>query len=110
MGSCCSTQKSLGQRIDMVEEQSKVDYTDDASPKARGGSKRWKRKKPRGEQVDCRDLGHQIDIPGRLIGNGSSKVACLYTQQQKAQPPALISPCNSKLLFSARQSQIQSRH
>ncbi|CAN6556251.1 unnamed protein product [Malus baccata var. baccata] len=83
MGSCCSTQKSLGQRIDMVEEQSKVDYADDASPKARGGSKRWKRKKPRGEQVDCRDLGHQIDIPGRLIGNGSSKVACLYTQQGK---------------------------
>ncbi|KAM2133327.1 hypothetical protein COP2_002603 [Malus domestica] len=83
MGSCCSTQKSLGQRIDMVEEQSKVDYTDDASPKARGCSKRWKRKKSRGEQVDCRDLGHQIDIPGRLIGNGSSKVACLYTQQGK---------------------------
>ncbi|KAM1039699.1 hypothetical protein FF1_029029 [Malus domestica] len=82
MGSCCSTQKSLGQRSDMVE-QSKVDYADDASPKAKGGSKRWKRKKPGADKAGCGDLGHQIDIPGRLIGNGGSKVACLYTQQGK---------------------------
>ncbi|KAM0975081.1 hypothetical protein ACFX2C_018166 [Malus domestica] len=82
MGSCCSTQKSLGQMSDMVE-QSKVDYADDASSKAKDGSKRWKRKKPGAEKAGCGDLGHQVDIPGRLIGNGGSKVACLYTQQGK---------------------------
>lgn len=82
MGSCCSTSKGMGKRIDTVE-LSTVDSADDASPKTKNSSKRWKKKKTGGDQVGCKDLGHEIDIPGRLIANGGSKVACLYTQQGK---------------------------
>ncbi|CAB4281988.1 unnamed protein product [Prunus armeniaca] len=82
MGSCCSTSKGMGKRIDTVE-LSTVDSADDASPKTKNSSKRWKKKKTGGDQVGCKDLVHEIDTPGRLIANGGSKVACLYTQQGK---------------------------
>lgn len=81
MGSCCSTNsKGMGKRIDTLE-LSTVEEDGSSSPK---NSKRWiTRKKTRGEKVGDRDVGHQIEIPGRLISNGGSKVACLYTQQGK---------------------------
>ncbi|KAM1738801.1 hypothetical protein ACFX11_014585 [Malus domestica] len=80
----CHPWKSLGQMSDMVEK-SKVDYADDASQKAKGSSKRQKVKKPGTEKAGHGDLGHQIDIPGRLIGNRGTKVTCLYTQQGKKE-------------------------
>lgn len=83
MGSCCSTNsKGMGKRIDAMEPSTVED--DGAASSPPKSSKRWiTRKKTRGERVVDRDVGHQVEIPGRLIGNGGSKVACLYTQQGK---------------------------
>ena len=64
-------------------EMSSVD-DDGAASSPPKSSKRWiTRKKTRGEKVGDRDVAHQVEIPGRLISNGGSKVACLYTQQGK---------------------------
>ncbi|KAL6204231.1 hypothetical protein ACLB2K_021499 [Fragaria x ananassa] len=83
MGSCCSTNsKGMRKRIDAMEPSTVED--DGAASSPPKSSKRWiTRKKTRGERVVDRDVGHQVEIPGRLIGNGGSKVACLYTQQGK---------------------------
>ncbi|KAM1086633.1 hypothetical protein ACFX2B_012120 [Malus domestica] len=54
----CHPWKSLGQMSNMVE-QSKVDYADNASPKAKGSTKRRKVKKPGTEKAGRGDLGHQ---------------------------------------------------
>eukprot|EP00257_Ricinus_communis_P021414 XP_015580901.1 probable protein phosphatase 2C 6 [Ricinus communis] len=70
MGSCYS------RRIDESGEGEQTTATSAASPKRH----KWKKKTAGGGRGDESLLNH---IPGRMSMNGSSKIACLYTQQGK---------------------------
>ncbi|OAY59143.1 probable protein phosphatase 2C 6 [Manihot esculenta] len=72
MGSCYS---SLGKRG--VDENGAAEQTTTASA-ASPRRHRWKKK-----SAGCGDESLLNHIPGRMSMNGSSKIACLYTQQGK---------------------------
>lgn len=68
----------------------------------RQSSGRWKRKSAAASDED--QLLHQMMIPdnGRIVMNGASKVACLYTQQGKKgtnQDAMLVWEVSAGLLF-----------
>ncbi|OMO83325.1 phosphatase 2C (PP2C)-like protein [Corchorus capsularis] len=85
MGSCCSSAKgkSGSQRDDQVTDASTATTTTCSSPtkqKQRQGSGRWRKKSSGLVPMDEAELRL---ISGRMFLNGSSNVACLYTQQGK---------------------------
>ncbi|OMO73947.1 phosphatase 2C (PP2C)-like protein [Corchorus olitorius] len=84
MGSCCSSAKgkSGSQRDDQVTDASTATTTctSPMKQKQRQGSGRWRKKSSGLVPMDEAELRL---ISGRMFLNGSSNVACLYTQQGK---------------------------
>ena len=118
MGSCCSS--IIGKRKDTVEvvmieaaasnsctcaaisSISTSSSADNKKKSKRQSSGRWKKKSAAAS--DEGELLRQMMIPenGRMVMNGASKVACLYTQQGKKgtnQDAMLVWEVSAGLLF-----------